>query len=77
MLNGSDQHIFTVGHSDNPIAGFIDLLRAHRVTAVADVRSSPFSRFNPQFNRNHLKSALHSAQILYVPLGEELGGTPH
>lgn len=73
MLNGSDQHIFTVGHSDNPIEWFIDLLRVYRVTAVADVRSSPFSRFNPHFNRDQIKSALHSARIYYVPLGDELG----
>jgi uncharacterized protein (DUF488 family) len=73
MLSEQHRHIFTIGHSDNPIEWFIDLLRMHRVTALADVRSSPFSRFNPQFNRDQLKTVLHTARIYYVPLGDELG----
>ncbi len=50
------------------------LLRQHDVTAVADVRSAPYSRFNPQFNRDVLASALDAKGILYVYLGDELGG---
>jgi uncharacterized protein (DUF488 family) len=73
MLSENDRHIFTIGHSDNPIEWFVDLLRMHQVTALADVRSSPFSRFNPQYNRDQLKAALKTACIFYVPLGAELG----
>ena len=43
--------IFTVGHSTHAAEAFAALLRTHGVTAVADVRSAPWSRFNPQFNR--------------------------
>ncbi len=65
--------VFTIGHSTHPIEKFIDLLRRHHVSAVADVRSSPYSRFNPQFNREPLKAALAEAGIQYVFMGVELG----
>ena len=45
----------------------------HAITAVADVRSHPYSRFNPQFNRESLRSALKSVGLSYVFLGRELG----
>lgn len=55
---------------------FYDLLRGASVTAVADVRSTPFSRRNPQFNRDTLRDQLRMDNIAYVFLGEELGGRP-
>jgi len=55
---------------------FIELLATHAVTAVADVRSRPYSRFNPQFNRENLRADLKTAGISYVFLGRELGGRP-
>lgn len=65
--------IFTVGHSTHRIERFVELLRKHGITALADVRSSPYSRFNPQFNREPLKKTLRELGISYVFLGEELG----
>jgi uncharacterized protein (DUF488 family) len=65
--------IFTVGHSNHPLEHLIGLLRRHGVTALADVRSTPYSRTNPQFNREHLSEALKAAGIVYVFLGKELG----
>ena len=53
---------------------FITLLRRHDVTAVADVRSAPYSRFNPQFNREPFAEALGAEGIRYVYLGDALGG---
>jgi uncharacterized protein (DUF488 family) len=63
----------TIGHSTHDIDHFVGLLRLNRVTAVADVRSVPASRYSPQFNRDPLKRALASASIKYVFLGRELG----
>ncbi|OGT83057.1 MAG: hypothetical protein A3H91_00055 [Gammaproteobacteria bacterium RIFCSPLOWO2_02_FULL_61_13] len=68
--------IFTIGHSTHPIEAFVDLLRRHGVTALADVRSAPYSRFNPQFNREALEQALDANGIKYVFLGRELGARP-
>jgi uncharacterized protein (DUF488 family) len=65
--------IYTVGHSNHPIERFIGLLQPHGITALADVRSTPYSRFNPQFRREKLQAALAVAGIQYVFLGEELG----
>lgn len=65
--------VFTIGHSNHPIEKFIDLLRLHRIVALADVRSAPASRFNPQFNKKPLAASLKQAGIAYVFLGRELG----
>lgn len=65
--------VFSIGHSTHPVDKFIDLLRSHKVEVIADVRSSPFSRMNPQFNRDELKKSLKDAGIRYVFLGKELG----
>ncbi len=65
--------ILTIGHSTHTLGKFVGLLKLHSVTALADVRSSPFSRYNPQFNRDVLKRELKSHGIKYVFLGRELG----
>lgn len=70
----SDQlSVFTIGHSNHSIEKFIELLRLQRVDAIADVRSAPASRFNPQFNKKDLAESLKQAGIAYVFLGRELG----
>ena len=65
--------VYTIGHSTHPTERIIELLNLHEITAVADVRSHPYSRFNPQFNRENLRAALKAAGISYVFLGRELG----
>jgi len=57
--------IHTVGHSNHPIERFLALLQPHGITAVADVRSTPYSRFNPQFRRGieRLKAGMAEHQI--------------
>lgn len=69
----SDGTLFTIGHSNHPVDRFLELLAAHGVTALADVRSHPVSRFNPQYNRGALEAALEGAGIAYRYLGRELG----
>ena len=66
--------LFTIGHSNHALPDFLALLRQHAVGAVADVRSAPYSRFNPHFNREALQRELEAAGIGYVYLGRELGG---
>lgn len=65
--------IYTVGHSNHPIERFLALLERPGITLLADVRSSPYSRFNPQFRRDELAAALGRSGIEYLFLGEELG----
>lgn len=65
--------IFTVGHSTQSSERFMDMLLRHGITAIADVRSAPYSRHNPQFNREELRATLKAEGIRYVFLGKELG----
>lgn len=66
--------IYTIGHSTHEIESFVSLLKQHRINAVADVRSVPFSRRLPHFNRKELTEVLKARGIAYVFLGKELGG---
>jgi uncharacterized protein (DUF488 family) len=68
--------IHTIGHSNHPLAKFVALLEGAGVTAVADVRSAPVSRFAPHFNKERLAASLGEHGIAYVFLGQELGGRP-
>jgi uncharacterized protein (DUF488 family) len=68
--------IFTIGHSTRPIDEFLEMLQAHGIRQLVDVRTIPRSAHNPQFNREDLARALHSRQLHYrhVP---GLGGLRH
>ncbi|USR90538.1 DUF488 domain-containing protein [Phormidium yuhuli AB48] len=68
--------LFSIGHSNSQIEVFLGLLQQHQITALADVRSSPYSRFLPHFNQESLKSSLAKVGIHYVFLGKELGAKP-
>jgi len=68
--------VFTIGHSTHSWERFVVLLQNANVTAVADVRTAPYSRHCPQFNHDILCAELPLAGIAYVFLGKELGGRP-
>ena len=68
--------VLTVGHSTRALEAFIQLLQAHGVKRVLDVRTVPRSRRNPQFNRELLPNSLGQAKIGYTHL-KELGGLRH
>jgi len=65
--------LFTIGYSVNPVEHFIEMLNVHGITALCDVRSSPYSRFMPQYNRESLKAEVARRSIAYLYLGAELG----
>ena len=68
--------VLTVGHSTRTLDEFVALLRAHGVTRVADVRTVPRSRHNPQFNKDSLPESLSEAGLGYIHLAG-LGGLRH
>lgn len=68
--------VLTIGHSTLPLATFLTRLEREGVTEVADVRSAPFSRRVPHFNRDDIRTTLKERGIEYVFLGEALGGRP-
>lgn len=66
--------LWTIGHSNHPADAFCDLLVRHGIDTVVDVRSSPYSRYASQFNREVLRPALEYRAVGYVFLGDLLGG---
>jgi uncharacterized protein (DUF488 family) len=74
--NAKKFEVFTIGHSTSPIEQFIDILKAHGVKRVIDVRTIPRSRHNPQFNRESLAESLRGSGIGYTHL-KKLGGLRH
>jgi hypothetical protein len=73
---GSEPRLLSIGHSRHDLAAFLALLRGAPITAVADVRSLLYSQRFPQFSRPELEPALRTAGLVYVFLGDELGGRP-
>lgn len=68
--------ILTIGHSNHETETLLTLLRQHGVELLVDVRSSPYSRFVPQANREPLSRALVGAGMTYRWMGDRLGGKP-
>jgi len=77
MVESKSNILYTIGHSNHTIENFISLLQRYGITAVADVRSAPYSRYCPQFNKDALAAALQAAGIAYMFLGKELGARPN
>lgn len=73
-LKANNLECFTIGHSNHETNRFIELLKTHKINCLGDVRSSPYSKFTPQFNRENLDAELKKEKILYVYLGNKLGG---
>src|SRR4051794_35461578 len=68
--------LWTIGHSNHDFEAFVDLLRPQDIEFVVDVRSYPYSRFAPHFDREDLQPALRSRGLGYLFMGDELGGRP-
>jgi uncharacterized protein (DUF488 family) len=65
--------VYTIGHSTRSLESFLELLKAHGIHYLVDVRTIPRSRHNPQFNRESLPGSLRTAGIVYSHM-PELGG---
>jgi len=68
--------IFTIGHGTRPIDELLSLLKKYDIGYLADVRTQPYSKFNPQYNREPLHRSLNQQNIKYIYLGDTLGGRP-
>jgi len=73
MENLSNYTIYTIGHSNHTLEHFLELSKVAGITAIVDVRSSPYSRFNPHFNKKELEMSLKKEGLAYVFLGDQLG----
>ncbi len=68
--------LLTIGHSNHSLEKFIALLEDNGVMLLVDVRTAPYSRYNPQFNKENLEAVLPQREIQYAHAGKYLGGRP-
>jgi uncharacterized protein (DUF488 family) len=68
--------LYSIGHSNVAAERLIALLEQHSIRALCDVRSAPYSRYNPQFNRERLAATFRATGIIYRYMGDTLGGKP-
>lgn len=68
--------IYSIGYGGRTLEELADLLKHFGITHVVDVRTSPFSKFAEQFNRDALQDTSPTLGMKYVFMGKELGGRP-
>jgi uncharacterized protein (DUF488 family) len=76
MTHDSSPRVYTIGHSNLALDRLLGLLQRHEITVVVDVRSNPYSRHNPQYNREPFSGAVEGAGMRYLHEGNRLGGAP-
>lgn len=68
--------IYSIGHGKKKFEEFLNELSSFNIKYLIDVRTSPYSKYNPQFNRESLQKMLKESNIVYIHLGDNLGGLP-
>jgi uncharacterized protein (DUF488 family) len=68
--------LYTIGHGNDPLEVFLERLAQHHIGALVDVRSVPYSRYVPHFNRQALQASIEAAGLAYRYAGDYLGGRP-
>lgn len=72
-MEKQNKKIYTIGYAAHTIESFISTLKRYKITAIVDVRSQPYSKFKPEFNKENLKRDLSTNGINYVFLGNNIG----
>lgn len=75
-MSREEKILYTIGHSNIAIEEFLKLVREYKIETLVDVRSSPYSRYASQFNKERLMLTLTANGIRYIFLGNSLGGIP-
>jgi uncharacterized protein (DUF488 family) len=68
--------LYTIGHSNIAAPDFLALLKQHGIRVLVDVRSAPYSKYVPHFNKRELEAFLKENGVDYRYAGEYLGGRP-
>ena len=68
--------MYTIGHGNRTIDEFIKLLKKFKIKYIIDVRTTPYSKYSPQFNQEVLRNSLEHSGITYVFMGDSIGGRP-
>lgn len=72
----NESTLYSIGHGNKHPEEFINELKAFNISYLLDIRSNPWSKWNPWFNKSALEEALKEHHIVYVYLGDKLGGLP-
>ena len=64
-------NIFTIGHSNYPVEKLIDMLKFYNINCVVDVRGTPYSKYNIQYNKETIKNTLIKAGFVYIYMAKE------
>lgn len=72
----TESTIYSIGHGNKKIKDFINELKSFNIHFLLDIRSKPYSKWNPQFNKAQLEIELNNQDITYVFVGDTLGGLP-
>jgi uncharacterized protein (DUF488 family) len=75
-MNPNFKALLTIGHGNRSEDDFLSALQKYQIRFLVDVRTNPYSKYNPQYNREALESLLKANDIKYVFMGNELGGLP-
>ena len=74
--NNNTTTLYSIGHGNKKIENFIHELKSSNIIYLVDIRSKPYSKWNPAFNQSSLQLELKRHKIIYVFLGDSLGGLP-
>lgn len=74
--NAVEPVLYTMGHSNYRFERFLELLRAHGIEVVVEVRSQPYSKYTPYFDHDPLQKTMPPAGVRCLFLGKELGDRP-
>lgn len=64
-------NIYTIGHSNYSIEGFVNMLRKYEIDVVVDIRGTPYSKYNTQYNKEALCNSLKELGFKYIYMGSE------
>ena len=64
--------IFTIGHSNYKIERFIEMLKYYNINCVVDIRGTPYSKYNIQYDKETIKETLTKAGFIYIYMAKEL-----
>ena len=68
--------IYTIGYGERTLAALIALLQRYQIEYLVDVRTAPYSRYNPEFSKGELSAALRQQGFKYIFMGNQVGGRP-
>ena len=76
ICNMEKSTLYSIGHGNKSIETLIEELKHFDINYLIDIRSKPYSKYNPQFNQNEIKFSLLKSGITYTFMGDVLGGLP-